>query len=124
MPATPSAMKVLITGAGGQVGRMLLETKPADMDAIACTHADLDIGRHEAVRDCVSRHRPAVIINAAAYTAVDKAESEAALAHRINAEGPGHLAAAASEYGARLIHISTDFVFDGAASSPYRPEAA
>ena len=117
-------MKVLITGAGGQVGRMLLETRPAEIEAIACTHADLDIGEHEAVRDCVQRHRPAVIINAAAYTAVDKAESEPDSAQRINAEGPGHLAAAARGCGARLIHISTDFVFDGAASIPYRPDSA
>jgi dTDP-4-dehydrorhamnose reductase len=117
-------MKVLITGAGGQVGRMLLETKPANAEVIACTHADLDIGGGDAVRDCIGRHRPAVIINAAAYTAVDKAESDTALARRINAEGPGHLAAAASAHGARLIHISTDFVFDGTASTPYRPESA
>jgi dTDP-4-dehydrorhamnose reductase len=117
-------MKVLITGAGGQVGRMLLETKPANAEVIACTHADLDIGGGDEVRDCIGRHRPAVIINAAAYTAVDKAESETALARRINAEGPGHLAAAANGHGARLIHISTDFVFDGMASTPYRPESA
>ena len=117
-------MKILITGAAGQVGRMLLETKPADVEAIACTHADLDIGAGDAVRDCIGRHRPAVVINAAAYTAVDKAESETALAQRINAEGAGHLATAANAYGARLIHISTDFVFDGAAATPYRPESA
>lgn len=122
MSATP--MKVLITGAGGQVGRMLLETRPAGIEAVGCAHADLDIGEQKAVRDCVQRHRPAVIINAAAYTAVDKAESEPDLAQRINADGPGHLASAARECGARLIHISTDFVFDGAASVPYRPDAA
>jgi dTDP-4-dehydrorhamnose reductase len=116
-------MKVLITGAGGQVGRMVLETKPADAEAIACAHTDLDIGVREAVLDCVARHRPEVIINAAAYTAVDKAESEAALAQRINADGPGHLAAAAKTHGARLIHISTDFVFDGMASTPYAPDS-
>ena len=123
MPVTPAA-KVLITGAGGQVGRMLLETRPESFEAIACTHADLDIGTGEAVRDFVGRHRPAVIINAAAYTAVDKAESEPEAARRINTEGPGHLAAAAREHDARLIHISTDFVFDGAASVPYRPDSA
>ena len=78
----------------------------------------------QAVRDIVSRHRPAVIINAAAYTAVDKAESEPDAAQRINAEGPRHLAVAARECGSRLIHISTDFVFDGAASVPYRPDSA
>jgi dTDP-4-dehydrorhamnose reductase len=122
--ASASPAKVLITGAGGQVGRMLLETHPSNIESIACTHAELDIGAPGAVRDCVAGHRPTVIINAAAYTAVDKAESEPDAAHRINAEGPGHLAAAAREYGARLIHLSTDFVFDGAASMPYRPEAA
>jgi dTDP-4-dehydrorhamnose reductase len=120
---TSSAMKILITGAGGQVGRMLLETKPANVEAIACTHADLDIGGGDAVRECIRRHRPAVIINAAAYTAVDKAESEPDAARRINATGPRHLALAARESAARLIHISTDFVFDGAASTPYRPES-
>ncbi|HEX5460830.1 MAG TPA: dTDP-4-dehydrorhamnose reductase [Steroidobacteraceae bacterium] len=115
--------KVLITGAGGQVGRMLLEMRPADIETVACAHADLDIGAGDAVRHCVARHRPAVIINAAAYTAVDKAESEPDTAQRINAEGPRHLAVAARESGARLIHISTDFVFDGAASVPYRPDS-
>jgi dTDP-4-dehydrorhamnose reductase len=103
---------------------MLLETRPDDIEAIACMHADLDIGTGDAVRDFVGRHRPDVIINAAAYTAVDKAESEPDVAQRINAEGAGHLAAAARNYDARLIHISTDFVFDGAASVPYRPDAA
>lgn len=117
-------MRVLITGAGGQVGRMLLETRPANAEAVACTHADLDIGVNDAVRDYVSRHRPAVIINAAAYTAVDKAESEPEAARRINADGAGYLAVAARECGARLIHISTDFVFDGMGSTPYRPDAA
>ena len=117
-------IKVLITGAGGQVGRMLLETRPDDVEPVACAHADLDIGVGDAVRQCVSRHRPDVIINAAAYTAVDKAESEPDAARRINADGARHLAAAAGECGARLIHISTDFVFDGAASVPYRPESA
>ena len=122
MPSA-SAMKVLITGAAGQVGRMLLETRPAEIEAIGCTHAQLDIGAGAAVRDCVGRIRPAVIINAAAYTAVDKAEADADAAQRINSAGPGHLAAAAREYGARLIHISTDFVFDGAASVPYRTDS-
>ncbi len=119
-----AATKVLIAGAGGQVGRALLETRPTDFEVIACSHAELDIGAHEAVRECIARHRPALIINAAAYTAVDKAESEPEAANRINAQGPGYLAAAAREYGARLIHISTDFVFDGTASVPYRPDSA
>lgn len=117
-------MRVLITGAGGQVGRMLLETRPPNAEVIACTHADLDIAAGNAVRDCVGRHRPDTIINAAAYTAVDKAESEADAARRINTEGPRYLALAAEASGARLIHISTDFVFDGAASAPYLPDSS
>lgn len=116
-------MKVLITGAAGQVGRLLLETQPADAEVIPLAHRDLDIADAHAVREHVGRHRPAVIINAAAYTAVDKAESEPDAARRINAEGPGHLAAAARDCGARLIHLSTDFVFDGASSVPYRPDS-
>jgi dTDP-4-dehydrorhamnose reductase len=123
MPSPGPPTQVLITGAGGQVGRSLLQMRPEAVEAIACTHADLDIGASDAVLDCVGHHRPAVIINAAAYTAVDKAESEPDRAQRINADGPAHLAAAARECGARLIHISTDFVFDGAASVPYRPDA-
>ncbi|MDE2448457.1 MAG: dTDP-4-dehydrorhamnose reductase [Gammaproteobacteria bacterium] len=119
-----AATKVLITGAGGQVGRALLAAVPDSFEVIACTHGDLDVGAGEAVHEYVGRHRPAVIINAAAYTAVDKAESQADAAQRINAEGPGHLAAAARECDARLLHISTDFVFDGAASVPYRPDSA
>src|SRR6185437_14936340 len=86
--STPPPTKVLITGAGGQVGRMLLETRPANLEAVACTHADLDIGEGDAVRDCVRSLRPSVILNAAAYTAVDKAESEPNAARRINAAGP------------------------------------
>jgi dTDP-4-dehydrorhamnose reductase len=121
--ATP-ATKVLITGAGGQVGRALLDAAPDDLDVVGCAHADLDVGADAAVREWIGRYRPAVIINAAAYTAVDKAESEPEAARRINAEGPGHLAAAAREYGGRLIHISTDFVFDGATSVPYQPDSA
>lgn len=121
---TPPAIKALVTGAGGQVGRALLAAVPDNFAVIACARADLDIGSGRAVRDIVSRHRPAVIINAAAYTAVDKAESEPDAAQRINAEGPRNLALAARECDARLLHISTDFVFDGDTSVPYRPESA
>lgn len=116
-------MKVLLTGARGQVGRMLLEARPSDTEVLALTHIDLDIRDAAAVRERILRDLPDLIINAAAYTAVDRAESEPEVAHAINAEGPRHLAAAARDTGARLIHISTDFVFDGAASTPYRPDA-
>lgn len=115
---------VLITGVGGQVGRGLVRTAPPEMVLLSCSHKDLDISDAEAVRTYVRAQMPAVIVNVAAYTAVDRAESEAELARRVNSDGPRHLAAAAGEVGARLIHISTDFVFDGTASSPYRPDAA
>jgi dTDP-4-dehydrorhamnose reductase len=117
-------VKVLITGAGGQVGRSLLSHAPQGVDVLGCVRDGLDITDAAAVSDHVRQHAPDVIINAAAYTAVDRAESEPEVARRINADGPRHLASAARAIGARLIHISTDFVFDGAASVPYRTDAA
>jgi dTDP-4-dehydrorhamnose reductase len=125
-------VKVLITGAGGQVGRILSSDAPPGLEVLACGHQDLDIADASAVSDYVRLHAPDVIINAAAYTAVDRAESEPELARKVNADGPRHLAAAANAAstgaarapGIRLIHLSTDFVFDGTASVPYRPEAA
>lgn len=116
-------MKALLTGAAGQLGRSLRAMRPASVELIACTRADLDIGDAAAVQARLARERPDVIINAAAYTAVDKAESEPQLARRINTDGAENLARAARDIGARLIHVSTDFVFDGESSSPYRPEA-
>ena len=118
-------MKALITGAGGQVGRILSSDAPPGVEVLACGHKDLDIADASAVSDYIRVHAPDVIINAAAYTAVDRAESEPELARKGNADGPRHLATAAAHApGTRLIHLSTDFVFDGAASVPYRPEAA
>jgi dTDP-4-dehydrorhamnose reductase len=116
-------VKALLTGAAGQLGRSLRAMRPASVELIACTRADLDIGDAAAVQARLARERPDVIINAAAYTAVDKAESEPQLARRINTDGAENLARAARDIGARLIHVSTDFVFDGESSSPYRPEA-
>jgi len=118
-----AGVKVLITGADGQVGKLLCRSAPANARVSACSRALLDVGDEAAVRGRVRELRPDVIINAAAYTAVDRAEAEAEPAGRVNALGPAYLAAAAGETGARLIHISTDFVFDGAASTPYRPES-
>lgn len=115
-------MKVLITGAGGQLGHSLLKTAAASCEIRSFTRAELDITDVRAVLGAVKEFEPQVIINAAAYTAVDKAETERELAFAINADGPENLAKAALERGARLIHISTDFVFDGGKSSPYLPE--
>ena len=117
-------MKVLITGAGGQVATALLKLKPDGIGAHALGHAELDVGDRDAVQRTVAAARPDVIINAAAYTAVDKAESEKELALRVNGAGAGHLAEAARDGGTRLLHISTDFVFDGGQSRPYAPDAA
>jgi dTDP-4-dehydrorhamnose reductase len=114
-------MKVLITGSGGQVGQALVRAAPAGAELIALGHDALDIADAEAVQALVATRRPDLIINAAAYTAVDKAESEPEVARRINEAGPANLARAAASCGSRLFHISTDFVFDGESSVPYRP---
>jgi dTDP-4-dehydrorhamnose reductase len=116
-------MKVLITGANGQLGRALQATIPSDVSIVATGSAELDIGNASAVDALMSAERPDAIFNAAAYTAVDKAESEEALAMRINAEGVANLARGAAAVGARLVHVSTDFVFDGRSGIPYAPEA-
>jgi len=114
-------MKALITGAAGQVARALAATTPDGYQVTRVTHAELDIADAPAVARLVSATKPDVILNAAAYTAVDKAESEPERVRAANADGPAHLAAAAATAGARLIQISTDFVFDGTSSKPYRP---
>ena len=116
-------MKVIITGAGGQVGRALLRTIPATSNVVGLTRGQLDIGDRQAVMAVVQAERPDLIISAGAYTAVDKAESEPQAAERANATGPRNLAVAARDSGARLLHISTDFVFDGLGSRPYRTDA-
>jgi len=117
-------VKVLVTGAGGQVATALQKLKPAGTELICLSQAELDITDHATVRRRMAILDPDVIINAAAYTAVDKAESEFEMAEQVNGEAPGYLAEAAYANGARLLHISTDFVFDGKASSPYKPDAA
>ncbi|MBT5008365.1 MAG: dTDP-4-dehydrorhamnose reductase [Halieaceae bacterium] len=115
--------KVLITGAAGQLGRELLRSVPEGVECIAATREILDIADAAQVRAFVRRERPGLIINAAAYTAVDKAESEQELAAAINVNGAANLATACAENGSRLIHVSTDFVFDGTSSTPYLPDA-
>lgn len=117
-------MKAIVTGADGQVGRALARTAPVSWQVVTLDRAALDIGDPRQVERVVAAERPDVIINAAAYTSVDRAESEEALALRINGTAVGYLAAAASRHGARLVHISTDFVFDGRQDRPYAPDAA
>ena len=111
---------VLVFGAHGQVGHELTRRPAPQGFAIAgLARADADIADRESVERAVRRHRPGIIINAAAYTAVDKAESEPARAFAVNEAGPCHLAAAAQEVGAVLVHFSTDYVFDGRKTGPY-----
>lgn len=117
------SQKVMIVGAGGQLGRELCRSVPAALQCLALTRGELDITDPGGVARCVARIAPALVINAAAYTGVDAAESEPAAARAANAAGPAHLAQACRDLGARLIHISTDFVFDGQASRPYPPAA-
>jgi dTDP-4-dehydrorhamnose reductase len=117
-------VKVFITGAGGQVASALQNSAPAGVEVTALGHGQLDIADARAVAQAVAAVQPQVLINAAAYTAVDKAESDSAKAFKVNADGPGYLAEAAGRCGARYLHISTDFVFDGAQSHPYAPADA
>ena len=116
-------MKVLITGAGGQLGQTLRGEVPAGMDIVAATSSDLDISNADAVRAYVDAIAPGLVINAAAYTAVDKAEGDAAAAFRINGDAVGYLSDASRAAGASFVHVSTDFVFDGQAGRPYSPGA-
>lgn len=115
-------MKALVTGAGGQLGVALLASAPAGWAAVGLTRAELDIGDLAAARATLRAHAPDLVLNAAAYTAVDRAENESEAAHRINRDGARFVAEAAKEVGARLVHVSTDFVFDGRAGRPWRPD--
>ena len=111
-------MRILITGAGGQLGRDLHEVL-AQEQVHGFSHQELDVAVRDAVFAAVERVRPAVVINTAAFNDVDGAETAAEQALAVNGAGPGHLADAAARTGARLIHISTDYVFDGTKGAPY-----
>lgn len=114
-------MKVLITGAHGQVGLFISHKFKQDgWQVYATSHSELDICNEDAVRRIVFSIRPRLVINAAAYTAVDQAEKEPDLVHQINAVAPGYLSAAAAEVEAVIIHISTDYVFDGHKYGAYK----
>jgi dTDP-4-dehydrorhamnose reductase len=115
-------MKVLLTGAAGQLGQALIASRLPWMELIACGRAELDLADAEACRVAVRQHRPDWVLNAGAYTAVDKAESEPELAQAVNAGAPAAFAEALAETGGRLLQVSTDFVFNGQQGSPYRPE--
>ena len=115
------APAALLTGASGQLGRALQATAPETWRVVACDAGTLDVTRPEAVEEVVLRERPALIVNAGAYTSVDAAERETERAEAVNSAGAAHVAEAAKLAGARLIHVSTDYVFDGAQGRPYAP---
>lgn len=114
-------MRLLIAGAQGQLARAMIELAPAaeDVTAFAVGRPALDLTAPASVLSTLADFKPDVIVNAAAYTAVDRAEQEPDAAMALNAEGPRRLAEAAARMGAILIHISTDCVFDGTKASPY-----
>ena len=115
--------KVLITGADGQLGYELQRTVPDGYQCIATDKDSLDITKAEKVDSFIAEHQPDVVINSAAYTAVDKAEEETELAIAINTTGAANLANACKSNSIQFIQISTDFVFDGKACTPYAVDA-
>jgi dTDP-4-dehydrorhamnose reductase len=116
---------VLVTGGAGQVGIELLRLQwPDSVELYAPLREELDITSADSVRSCFAAHAPQSVINLAAYTAVDKAEEEVAAAFLINAQGPAFLAEAARLANVPILHVSTDYVFDGSADRPYRESDA
>ncbi len=115
---------ILLLGAAGQLGHELQRSLVPHGNVIARSHAALDLADPDAVVAAAREVRPAIIVNAAAYTAVDSAETEPERAHAINARAPALLAEEAKRIGAILLHYSTDYVFDGKSRSPYREDAA
>ncbi|HEC2597215.1 dTDP-4-dehydrorhamnose reductase [Raoultella ornithinolytica] len=113
-------MKVLLTGANGQLGKCFLDRLPKDWDIWATDTSELDITDRVAVLNAVENYKPDAIVNAAAYTAVDKAESDSKKAELVNKIGPENLAIAAARNNSFFIHVSTDYVFDGTATQPYK----
>jgi dTDP-4-dehydrorhamnose reductase len=116
-------MKTLVLGCKGQLGQSLAGTVPEDTDIIGLDLPELDITDAAAVTAICRQYSPDVIVNAAAYTAVEQAESEPEIATSINVEGVRNIAAASRDVDARFIHISTDFVFDGESTTPYKSDA-
>lgn len=115
----PAGERILLTGANGQVGRELLRTLRSLGDVVAPSRAEMDLADGDSVREMVRRVHPRWIVNAGAYTAVDKAESEPEIAHAVNGEAVAILAEEALAGGAGVLHFSTDYVFDGTKLEPY-----
>jgi dTDP-4-dehydrorhamnose reductase len=114
-------LKIVVVGADGQVGQEIQQVLQPFGELHLFNRQSLDLSQPDAIAQCLGPLQPNVIVNAAAYTAVDKAESEPELAYAINAIAPTQLAKTAQSINAQLIHISTDYVFDGTKGSPYQP---
>ncbi|GHT96940.1 NAD(P)-dependent oxidoreductase [Betaproteobacteria bacterium] len=116
---------ILLTGCNGQLGFELQTALTAlGLPILALNHQTCDLSDHAALRRLLAEHRPSIIVNAAAYTAVDRAETEPELANAVNALAPGILGEAAAAIGALVVHYSTDYVFDGQSAEPYRESDA
>ena len=114
--------RILLTGKNGQVGKALCNSLPYLGEVTALDRRQLDLGKPDEIRRVIRAIRPDLIVNAAAYTAVDRAESEPELAEAINAVAPRILAEEALEIGAAVVHYSTDYIFDGTNNAPYRED--
>ena len=112
-------MKILVVGRVGQLGSALSEVLPERYETKFLDQPDIDLAAPSSLREIVLSSRPTVVINAAAYTAVDQAEQESEIAMAINSTAPGIMAEWVAEHTAKLIHISTDFVFDGSSRAPF-----
>ena len=115
-------MKILVTGAGGQLGNAFQEILPSKHEFVAARHADLDITRLQDIGAFLDLHQPDWVFNAAAYNQVDRAEQDREGAFLLNEQGPRNLAQASAERGIGLVHVSTDYVFDGTLGRPYTEE--
>jgi dTDP-4-dehydrorhamnose reductase len=117
-------MKILVTGAAGQLGADLVPAlKTAGHEVLGLSSAELDITAASAVEEAVNKYSPSVIVNCGAYTKVDLAEKEKERAYAVNRDGAANIAGVAMMFGAALVHISTDFVFDGRTPAPYREDS-
>lgn len=117
-------MKVLVAGSGGQLGIELTKLMPEKgHEVVALGHKDLDVSDAESVKRALESHEPDLILNSAAYTDVDGCETETEAAYRINSLGPRNLAQYGERLGCELLHVGTNYVFDGASESPYGPDS-
>ncbi|MDP5133502.1 MAG: dTDP-4-dehydrorhamnose reductase [Paraglaciecola sp.] len=117
-------MNVLVIGKNGQLAYEMLKSAPQNLNCVALGRSELDISDLDEVNHAFTKYKPNVVINTAAYTAVDKAESDQEAAYAVNELGAANLAKICKEHGVRLLHVSTDFVFDGNQTTPYQTDDA